>query len=100
MFAKMPEGYNNPNASDFPGLNYNGGPNMNNYIENINSIGNYEYENNNNNNFNNINKTYKSFTEKAKKNILKMILPTKLKAILKNYARKELIKDLKGYKKN
>ena len=29
-----------------------------------------------------------------------MILPTKLKAILKNYARKELIKDLKGYKKN
>lgn len=47
-----------------------------------------------------VNKTYKSFTEKAKKNILKMILPTKLKAILKNYARKELIKDLKGYKKN
>ena len=63
MFAKMPEGYNNPNASDFPGLNYNGGPNMNNYIENINSIGNYEYENNNNNNFNNINNNNTSYPQ-------------------------------------
>ena len=51
MFAKMPEGFNNPNSPEFPGLNSNGGPN-NNYphldsIENINSTSNYPNYNNN-----------------------------------------------------
>ena len=45
MFAKMPEGYNNPNSPDFPGLNSNGGPNMNSYSDNSNN----NYNNNNNN---------------------------------------------------
>ena len=44
MFAKMPEGYNNPNSPDFPGLNSNGGPNMNDYPGNMNN-----YNNNQNN---------------------------------------------------
>jgi hypothetical protein len=46
MFAKMPEGYNNPNSPDFPGLNSNGGLNMNTYSDNTNN----NYNNNNNNN--------------------------------------------------
>ena len=48
MFAKMPEGYNNPNSPDFPGLNSNGGLNMNTYSDNANN--NYNNNNNNNNN--------------------------------------------------
>ena len=48
MFAKMPEGYNNPNSPDFPGLNSNGGLNMNTYSNNANN--NYNNNNNNNNN--------------------------------------------------
>jgi hypothetical protein len=48
MFAKMPEGYNNPNSPDFPGLNSNGGLNMNTYSDNTNN--NYNNNNNNNNN--------------------------------------------------
>ena len=46
MFAKMPEGFNNPNSPDFPGLNSNGGLNTNNYSDNTNN----NYNNNNNNN--------------------------------------------------
>ena len=59
MFAKMPEGFNNPNAPDFPGLNSNGGPSAYpqfNSIEDINSTSNYPNYNNNiqqtNNNIN------------------------------------------------
>lgn len=48
MFAKMPEGFNNPNSPDFPGLNSNGGLNMNSYSDNTNN--NYNNNNNNNNN--------------------------------------------------
>ena len=44
----MPEGYNNPNSPDFPGLNSNGGLNMNTYSDNANN--NYNNNNNNNNN--------------------------------------------------
>lgn len=43
MFAKMPEGYNNPNSPDFPGLNSNGGPNINYNSDNSNN----NYNNNN-----------------------------------------------------
>ena len=42
----MPEGFNNPNSPDFPGLNSNGGLNTNNYSDNTNN----NYNNNNNNN--------------------------------------------------
>ena len=42
MFAKMPEGLNNPNSPDFPGLNSTGGPNYNSYSDNSNN-----YNNNN-----------------------------------------------------
>ena len=52
MFAKIPEGFNNPNSPDFPGLNSTGGPNINPYNENQN----YYYNNNqvmSNNNNNN-----------------------------------------------
>lgn len=52
MFAKIPEGSNNPNSPDFPGLNSTGGLNINPYNENQN----YYYNNNqvmNNNNNNN-----------------------------------------------
>ena len=58
MFAKMPEGYNNPNDPDFPGLNSNEGPNTYprfNLDENINSIPNYPNYNNNTSINNNIN---------------------------------------------
>ena len=58
MFAKMPEGYNNPNDPDFPGLNSNEGPNTYprfNLDENINSIPNYPNYNNNPSINNNIN---------------------------------------------
>ena len=44
MFAKMPEGFNNPNSPDFQGLNSVGGPNLNSYYENNNN----EQDNNNN----------------------------------------------------
>ncbi len=44
----MPEGFNNPNSPDFPGLNSNGGLNMNSYSDNTNN--NYNNNNNNNNN--------------------------------------------------
>ena len=57
MFAKMPEGFNNPNAPDFPGMNSTGGPNdypQFNDIQNINETSNYpNYSNNINNNNNN-----------------------------------------------
>ena len=57
MFAKMPEGFNNPNSPDFPGMNSTGGPNdypRFDSIENINETSNYpNYSNNNNNNNNN-----------------------------------------------
>ena len=54
----MPEGYNNPNDPDFPGLNSNEGPNTYprfNLDENINSIPNYPNYNNNPSINNNIN---------------------------------------------
>jgi len=41
MFAKMPDGYNNPNSPDFPGLN---SANVNQYSDNMNN-----YNNNQNN---------------------------------------------------
>ena len=51
MFAKMPEGFNNPNSPDFPGLNPNGGINSNSYSNNMNNnLNNNNYNNNNNNN--------------------------------------------------
>ena len=40
----MPEGFNNPNSPDFPGLNSVGGSNLNSYYENNNN----EQDNNNN----------------------------------------------------
>ena len=48
MFAKMPEGFNNPNSPDFPGLNSTGGPNINqNYNNNQNQgINNNNYNTN------------------------------------------------------
>ena len=58
MFAKMPEGFNNPNAPDFPGLNSNGGPttySQFNSVENINSS--TDYQNNINNNLQTNNNT-------------------------------------------
>ena len=58
MFAKMPEGFNNPNAPDFPGLNSNGGPTTYpqfNSVENINSS--TDYQNNINNNLQTNNNT-------------------------------------------
>ena len=58
MFAKMPEGFNNPNAPDFPGLNSNEGPTTYpqfNSVENINSS--TDYQNNINNNLQTNNNT-------------------------------------------
>ena len=54
MFAKMPEGYNNPNSPDFPGLNPTGGPIKNPYLENNNNYSNNNQglNNNDNNNMN------------------------------------------------
>lgn len=49
MFAKMPEGFNNPNSPDFPGLNSTGGPNYNNYSDNSNIYNNNQGLNNNTN---------------------------------------------------
>ena len=54
MFAKMPEGYNNPNSPDFPGLNSTGGPNQNPYYENNNNYNNEQGNYNNNNSNNNM----------------------------------------------
>ena len=48
MFAKMPEGYNNPNSPDFPGLNSTGGPNYNSYSDNGNNYNNNQGMNNTN----------------------------------------------------
>ena len=50
MFAKVPEGSNNPNSPDFPGLNSNGGLNMNQYSQNMNNFNINQGMNNNNNN--------------------------------------------------
>ena len=47
MFAKMPEGYNNPNSPDFPGLNSSGGLNMNQNSGNMNNYNNNQTMNNN-----------------------------------------------------
>ena len=61
MFAKMPEGFNNPNSPDFPGLNSNEGPNIynqNNTFENINSTSDYQNNANNNIQTNNITPEY------------------------------------------
>ena len=55
MFAKMPEGYNNPNSPDFPGLNPTGGPIKNPYLENNNNYSNNNQGLNNNNDNNNMN---------------------------------------------
>ena len=41
-----------------------------------------------------------NYTEKAKKNIMKMIFPIRLKAVLKEFVRKIVIKILKNYKDN
>ena len=49
----MPEGFNNPNSPDFPGLNPNGGPIKNPYLENNNNFNNNSQSINNNNNENN-----------------------------------------------
>ena len=48
MFARLPEGSNNPNSPDFPGLNSTGGPNINqNYNNNQNQgINNNNYNTN------------------------------------------------------
>ena len=43
-------------------------------------------------------KSEKQFSEKAKKNMIKMILPIRLKAIFKEFIRKKVIKTLKNYK--
>ena len=61
MFAKMPEGFNNPNSPDFPGLNSNEGPNIYNQyntFENINSTSDYQNNANNNIQTNNITPEY------------------------------------------
>ena len=61
MFAKMPEGFNNPNSPDFPGLNSNEGPNIYNQyntVENINSTSDYQNNANNNIQTNNITPEY------------------------------------------
>ena len=61
MFAKMPEGFNNPNSPDFPGLNSNEGPNIynqHNTFENINSTSDYQNNANNNIQTNNITPEY------------------------------------------
>ena len=50
MFAKVPEGSNNPNSPDFPGLNSNGGLNINQYSQNMNNFNINQGMNNNNNN--------------------------------------------------
>ena len=47
MFAKMPEGFNNPNSPDFPGLNSTGGLNMNQNSGNMNNYNNNQGLNNN-----------------------------------------------------
>ena len=47
MFAKLPEGSNNPNSPDFPGLNINGGLNIN-QNSNLNNYNINEGMNNNN----------------------------------------------------
>ena len=52
MFAKIPEGFNNPNSPNFPGLNSTGGPNINSYNGNNNNYNDNQgmnYNNNNNN---------------------------------------------------
>ena len=49
-------------------------------------------------NKNEIIKSEKQFSEKAKKNMIKMILPIRLKATLKDFIRKKVIKLLKNYK--
>ena len=43
-------------------------------------------------------KSEKQFSEKAKKNMIKMILPIRLKATLKDSIRRKVIKSLKKYK--
>ena len=43
-------------------------------------------------------KSEKQFSEKAKKNMIKMILPIRLKATLKDSIRRKVIKSLKNYK--
>ena len=48
MFAKV-EGFNNPNSPDFPGLNKNGGLNINQNYQNMNNYNINEGINNNNN---------------------------------------------------
>ena len=61
MFAKMPEGFNNPNSPDFPGLNSNEGPNIynqHNTFENINSTSDYQNNANKNIQTNNITPEY------------------------------------------
>ena len=61
MFAKMPEGFNNPNSPDFPGLNSNEGPNIYNQyntFENINSTSDYQNNANKNIQTNNITPEY------------------------------------------
>ena len=61
MFAKMPEGFNNPNSPDFPGLNSNEGPNIYNQyntFENINSTSDYQNNSNKNIQTNNITPEY------------------------------------------
>ena len=61
MFAKMPEGFNNPNSPDFPGLNSNEGPNIYNQYNtfgNINSTSDYQNNANNNIQTNNITPEY------------------------------------------
>ena len=61
MFAKMPEGFNNPNSPDFPGLNSNEGPNIYNQyntLENINSTSDYQNNANKNIQTNNITPEY------------------------------------------
>ena len=50
MFAKMPEGFNNPNSPDFPGLNSTGGLNQNPYYNDSDNYNNNQVMNNNNNN--------------------------------------------------
>ena len=46
-----------------------------------------------------INKNNKPFMEKAKNKILKMLLPVKIKSILQQKVKKEIMKNLKEYKK-
>lgn len=65
----MPEGFNNPNAPDFPGLNSNGGPSADpqfNSIEDINSTSNYPNYNNNIQQPNNNIDTFLSYPPTAK----------------------------------